>query len=143
MTTAPNAEPINRGRAAQRAAETLLHTLGGTSIYVRLPLDSTVGEAGALGLATPATEDVLLAPVVVRNLTAPQSTGKQVRVQLEVLVAAATLARVREIYAVGDALDFFNGALGVIQRGKLFRVDSVDVDEFSGFPYLYRLKVSE
>lgn len=139
MTTAPNAEPINRGLAAQRAAETLLHTLGGTSIYVRLPLDSTVGEAGQLGLASPATEDALLAPVVVRNLTAPKS----VRVQLEVLVAAATLARVREIYAVGDALDFFNGALGVIQRGKLFRVDSVDVDEFSGFPYLYRLKVSE
>ena len=133
-------EPVNRSLAAQRAAETLLQTLGGTGIYVRLAVDSMVAvDAAQLGLESPATEEVFLEPVVVRNLTAPQS----LRAQLEVLVAAATLARAKEIYNVSDALDFFNSALGVIQRGKLFRVDSVDVDEFSGFPYLYRLKVSE
>ena len=134
-----NAEPLNRGLAAQRAAETLLQTLGGTGIYVRLALDSTLSERAQLGLETSATEEVLLSPVVVRNLT----NDRSVRVRLEILVAAATLARAREIYSVSDALDFFNSALGVIQRGKLFRVDSVDVDEFSGFPYLYRLRVSE
>ena len=137
--TQNNIEPLNRGLAAQRAAETLLQTLGGTGIYVRLALDSTMSEGVQLGLESAATEEVLLAPVVVRNLT----TDKSLRVRLEVLVAAGTLARVREIYTVSDALDFFNSALGVIQRGRLFRVDSVDVDEFSGFPYLYRLKVSE
>lgn len=137
---APNsAEPLNRGLAAQRAAETLLQTLGGTGIYVRLAVDSALTDNVQLGLGSSATEEVLLSPVVVRNLT----TEKSVRVRLEILVAAATLARAREIYAVSDALDFFNSALGVIQRGRLFRVDSVDVDEFSGFPYLYRLQVSE
>jgi hypothetical protein len=136
----PNqAEPINRGLAAQRAAETLLQTLGGTGVYVRLAIDSTLSEGAQLGLESSATEEVLLSPVVVRNLT----TDKSLRVRLEILVAAGTLARAREIYSVSDALDFFNSALGVIQRGKLFRVDSVDVDEFSGFPYLYRLTVSE
>jgi hypothetical protein len=137
---APIAEPINRGLAAQRAAETLLQTLGGTGIFVRLAVDSMMSsDAAQLGLESPATEEVLLQPVVVRNLTANNS----VRAQLEVLIAAATLARAKEIYSVTDALDFFNSALGVIQRGKLFQVDSVDVDEFSGCPYLYRLKVSE
>lgn len=140
MTQTPNqAEPLNRGLAAQRAAETLLHTLGGTGIYVRLALDSALTDNAQLGLESPAAEEVLLSPVVVRNLT----KDKSLRVRLEILVAAATLARAKEIYAVSDALDFFNSALGVIQRGKLFRVDSVDVDEFSGFPYLYRLQVSE
>jgi hypothetical protein len=134
-----NIEPLNRGLAAQRAAETLLQTLGGTGIYVRLALDATSSEAAQLGLESAPTEEVLLSPVVVRNLT----TDKSLLVRLEILVAAGTLARVREIYTVSDALDFFNSALGVIQRGRLFRVDSVDVDEFSGFPYLYRLKVSE
>jgi hypothetical protein len=134
-----NAEAIHRGVAAQRAAETLLQTLGGTGIYVRLAIDSTLSDDAQLGLATSATEEVLLSPVVVRNLTA----DKSVHARLEILVAAGTLARVREIYTVTAALDFFNSALGVIQRGKLFRVDSVDVDEFSGVPYLYRLKVSE
>ena len=133
-------EPVNRGQAAQRAAETLLQTLGGSGIYVRLAVDSmTAADSAQLGLDSPATEEVLLEPVVVRNLTAPDS----VRARLEVLVAAATLARAKEIYSVSDAMDFFNSALGVIQRGKLFRVDSVDVDEFSGVPYLYRLQVSE
>ena len=135
-----NPEPINRGLAAQRAAETLLQTLGGSGVYVRLAVDSmTASDPAQLGLESPATEEVLLEPVVVRNLTAPKSS----RVQLELLIAAATLARAKEIYSVTDALDFFNSALGVIKRGKLFRVDSVDVDEFNGFPYLYRLKVSE
>ena len=134
-----NIEPLNRGLAAQRAAETLLQTLGGTGIHVRLAIDSTLTDNAQLGLESSATEEVFLSPVVVRNLT----TEKSVRVRLEILVAAATLARAKEIDAVGDALDFFNSALGVIQRGKLFRVDSVDVDEFSGFPYLYRLQVSE
>lgn len=134
-----NAEPRNRGLAAQRAAETLLQTLGGAGIYVRLPLDAARTQNAELGLESTLTEEVLLEPVVVRNLSQPDSA----RVQLEILIAAATLARAREIYAVGDALDFFNSALGVIQRGRLFRVDSVDVDEFSGFPYLYRLGVSE
>jgi hypothetical protein len=134
-----NAEPLNRGLAAQRAAETLLQTLGGAGIHVRLAIGSTLTDNAQLGLESSATEEVFLSPVVVRNLT----TEKSVRVRLEILVAAATLARAKEIYAVSDALDFFNSALGVIQRGKLFRVDSVDVDEFSGFPYLYRLQVSE
>lgn len=134
-----NTEPLNRGLAAQRAAETLLQTLGGTSIYVRLALDPAMSEDAQLGLETVATEEVMLSPVVVRNLTA----DKSIRVRLEILVAARSLARAREIYTVADALDFFNGALGVIQRGKLFRVDAVDADEFGGFPYLYRLKVSE
>jgi hypothetical protein len=140
MAPAPNnTEPLNRGLAAQRAAETLLQTLGGTEIYVRVALDAVMSDDQQLGLDSPATEEILISPVVVRNLT----TDKSIRVRLEILVAARTLARVRELYTVSDALDFFNGALGVIQRGKLFQVDSVDADEYGGYPYLYRLRLSE
>ncbi|MEO6120504.1 MAG: hypothetical protein ABIP12_07440, partial [Terriglobales bacterium] len=73
-----NTEPLNRGLAAQRAAETLLQTLGGTSIYVRRALDPAMSERAQLGLETVATEEVMLSPVVVRNLTA----DKSIRVRL-------------------------------------------------------------
>lgn len=139
MMTMDDREPRNRGLAAQRAAETLLQTLGGTSISIRLPLDTALTELSQLGLASVATEEIVLAPVVTRNLTA----GKDPHARLEILVSAACLARTREIYSISDAMQLFDSALGVIQRGKLFRIESVDVDEFSGFPYLYRLTVSE
>src|SRR6185436_2567732 len=77
-----------RAHAARSAADALLRTLGGTRVFVRVPSpmeDST--NAAELGIATTPVSDILLAPVVLRNLSAAPP-GK-----IELLVSANTLLR--------------------------------------------------
>jgi hypothetical protein len=130
----------SRGLAAVRAAEALLRTLGGCTVWVRIPISvTTSGDAVQLGLAASATEDIELTPVVARR--ARNSKGS--RKKLELLISAASLAQAKEINDATSAEEFFDSALGVVYSGALLRVESVLVDEFGGVPYLYRVSVSE
>lgn len=132
---------IQRGLAAQRAAEALLRTLGGSSVLVRVPALGVAGDASQLGLAGTATEDVLLQPVLVRN--APPTAANLERQRRELLAPASALAAAREIQDAESARDFFESALGILVDGHLLRVVSVFADDFGGVPYLYRIVVSE
>ena len=132
---------IQRGLAAQRAAEALLRTLGGGSVTVRVPAASAVGDASQLGLAGVVLEDVPLQPVLVRN--APATSANLERQRRELLVPASALAEAREIHDPADARTFFESALGVVLDDRLLRVVSVFADDFGGVPYLYRIVVSE
>jgi len=135
-----NLSQVSRGLAAVRAAEALVRTLGGGTVWVRIPVSITTGaDAAQLGLAATATEDVALSPVVARH--APATKGSQKKIEL--LISAASLSRAKEINDATTAEDFFESALGVIYFGRLLRVDGVLVDEFGGVPYLYRVLVSE
>ncbi|MCU1285001.1 MAG: hypothetical protein JWO13_1351 [Acidobacteriales bacterium] len=131
----------SRGIAALRAAEALLRTLGGCTVWVRLPVNASAGSADALqlGLAGSVTEDVAIAPVVSRHARNAKGTQKKV----ELLISAAGLAKAKQISDATSAEQFFDSAVGVIYAGTLMRVESVLVDEFGGVPYLYRVSVSE
>lgn len=128
-----------RGLAAVRAAEALLRTLGGCTVFVRLPVNAAVtGDAPQIGLQPIATEDVAMSPAVAREL---KSEGA--RRKLELSISAAALARAKDIHDAADAEQFFNAALGVVYAGKLWRIETFSVDEFGAMPYLYRLLVVE
>jgi len=130
---------VARGLAAVRAAEALLRTLGGCTVYIRVPLDVvTTGDAPQLGLQPIATKDVALSPVVTRGL---KSLGA--RRKMELSIAAASLSRAKDIQSASDAQQFFDAALGVIYAEKLWRIESLAVDDFGGVPYLYRIIVAE
>jgi hypothetical protein len=123
-----------KSNVAKSAAETLLRALGGTHIYVRVPLAfANSGDAAQLGLAGAASEDVRLAPVVV---LAKDATKK------ELLISAGALVRAREIRDTKAARDFFESAIAVVLGTQLMRVVSVEYEEIGGEAFLYRLVCS-
>ena len=120
--------------AAKQAAETLLRMLGGTHIYVRVPVTiAGEGDAAQLGKSGAASEDVELAPCVVF------AAAKQ---QKEVLITAAALLRAREIADPVAAKQFFESAIGVVVGSQLLRVLAVEWDEVGGEACLYRVRCS-
>ena len=123
-----------KSNVAKSAAETLLRALGGTHIYVRVPLTFTdPGDAAQLGLTGAASEDVRLGPVVV---LAKDPMKK------ELLISAGALLRAREIREAKAARDFFESAIGVVLGTQLLRVVSVEYEEIGGEAFLYRVVVS-
>lgn len=102
-----------RGLAAQRAAETLLNTLGGSDVTLLLK-----------------DREVSLFPVLVRSMRSGN---------YELLIAASTLEREISVTTSEEAIQMFKESLGFDMKEKNLRINSVDVDDFCGMPYLYRL----
>ena len=120
-----------RSAVARQAAETLLRLLGGTHIYVRVPLSfADAGDATQLGKSGAASEDVELAPCVVL------AAGKQ---QKEVLITAGALLRAKQLAEPIAAKQFFESAIGVVVGNQLLRVVSVEWEELGGEAFLYRI----
>lgn len=128
----------DHGLAMVRAADSLLRTLGPTEVTMLLPL-SVEQEKADLGLATPMVEQVLLSPVVVRNL----STGEPGRLRLELLFSASTVAAQAELHSLEPPGALFDVALGIMYGSKLLRIESVGYDSFAGTPYLYRVTLTD
>jgi hypothetical protein len=128
-----------RAFAAIRAAEALLRTLGGCTIYVRIPGATTSGDASQLGLQPIATDDIELSPAVTRALAKQKDTQRR----MEITISAASLSRAKDIEDADSAAQFFNAALGIVYAEKLWRIESLQVDDFAGTPYLYRVTVAE
>jgi hypothetical protein len=125
---------VQKSNVAKSAAETLLRVLGGTHIYMRVPLTFVDGGDGQqLGLSGAGSEDVLLAPVAV---LAKDETKK------ELLISAGALLRAREIRDAKAARDFFESALGVVLGMQFLRVVSVEHEEIGGEAFLYRVIVT-
>lgn len=134
MATDLDVVEVQKSNIAKSAAETLLKVLGGTHIYVRVPLAFVnAGDAAQLGQAGAASEDVLLAPVAV---LAKDPTKK------ELLISAGALLRAREIRDSKAARDFFESAIGVVLGTQLLRVVSVGHEEIGGEAFLYRVVVA-
>ena len=88
MATDRDVIEAQKSNIAKSAAETLLGALGGTHIYVRVPLAFVnAGDAAQLGQAGAASEDVRLAPVVV---LAKDTTKKELLISAGALLRAVT-----------------------------------------------------
>jgi hypothetical protein len=122
-----------KSSVAKSAAETLLRVLGGTHIYIRVPLAfANPGDAAQLGLAGAGSEDVQLTPVVVL-------VSRVDRKKKELLISAGALLRAREIRDAVTARQFFDSAIGVVVNGELLRVVSIEHEEMGGEAFLYRV----
>jgi hypothetical protein len=128
-----------RAFAAIRAAEALLRTLGGCTIYVRIPGATTSGDASQLGLQPIATDDIELSPAVTRALAKQKDSQRR----MEITISAASLSRAKDIEDADSAAQFFDAALGIVHADRLWRIESLQVDDFAGTPYLYRITVAE
>jgi hypothetical protein len=125
------------GMALVRAAEAMLRSLGGSEIKLLLPLFQIGGDPGAqLGLSDPGVEEVLLSPVVVRNLPT-ESTGPRRR--LEFLIPAAAVMAELSSRNVASAESFFEGVMGIVYDTDLFHIEGFSTEYFGGMAYLYRV----
>jgi hypothetical protein len=123
--------------ALVRAAEAMLRSLGGSEIRLLLPAFQTGGDPGAqLGLVDPGVEEVVLSPVVVRNLPT-ESTGPRRRV--EFLIPAASVTAELSSRNVASPEAFFDGVMGIVYDIDLFHIEGFSTEYFGGMAYLYRV----
>jgi len=130
-----------RALGPTRVADSLLRSLGGQSVLLRLPGVATAGDdTEQLGLSVPVFQDVTIGPVVYRKLRPTVETDGTIRA--EMLVSSTAIEKQVGSLQFDSASVFFAQAVGVIVDGVLMRIESVTVSELFGKPYLYRLELA-
>ena len=125
------------GAAAVRAADAMLQTLGGTEVILLFPAAGMPADGVAeLGLVDPGVEQVLIAPVVVRELTSETSGPRR---RIEMLAGQAAMAEQVSQRNVASAELLFETALGLVYRGEVFHIQGFIVERVGGVAYLYRV----
>jgi hypothetical protein len=105
---------------------------------LRMPAPAISGDATEqLGVATPAFQDLPLAPVVYRKARAAVADGKAAKVEL--LVSASAVGALVGSLEYGSASVLFATAYGVLADDELLEVESATSEEAFGQPYAYRL----
>jgi hypothetical protein len=90
-----------------------------------------------LGIATPAFQDLPLAPVVYRKARATVAAGKATR--WELLVSASAVMTLVGSLAYASASVLFANAFGVLSDDELLEIVSATEEQVFGQPYVYRL----
>jgi len=127
--------------AMVRAADAMLHALGGSQVMMLTPLVGMPNDPSAqLGLVDPGVQQVALYPVVVRSLTA---TAHGPRRRLEFLISASAVADAVVAQDVASADALFESALGLQYSNDLFHIVDVTPEFLSETPYLYRVTAVE
>ncbi len=130
--------PANAG--AMRAADSLLRSLGGRSVLLRLPGNAVPdSDQEQLGLTTPTFQDMEIAPVLYRKVSATVSDTASARYEL--LVSAAAIAGLVGPLGYSSASALFALAVGVVVDQMLMEITSATATEAFGQAYLYRLEL--
>jgi hypothetical protein len=129
------------GAAVVRAADAMLHTLGGGEVILLFPLLQMPNDPSVqLGLVDPGVQQVPFSPVVIRTLVTP-STGPRRRLEFLISSTAVNAALASQNIATAEAL--FANSLGVMFDNDLFHIEGVATEYFAGTPYLYKLTAVE
>lgn len=125
------------GMAAARAADAMLHTLGGAEVILLLAASGLSAEPVAeLGLVDPGVEQAPISPVIVREL-ATENNGPRRRIEL--VAGRSAMAEQVSQRNVASAEVLFETALGVVYQGEIFHIEGFVVERFAGVAYLYRV----
>lgn len=126
--------------AKVRMADTLLRSVGGRTVLLRIPPPAIAGDTGEqMGLGQPQFEDMPLGPVVFRRVRARVS-GEGV--SYELLVSASAVAGLVGSLQFGSAGLLFGSAAGVLVDDVVYGITSAVTAEAFGEIYLYRLALS-
>lgn len=125
------------GTAAARAADAMLQTLGGMEVTLLFPAAGLPGDAvSQLGLVDPGVEQVLISPVMVKELTTENSGPRR---RIELLAGQAAMAESVSQRNVASADVLFETALGLVYGGEVFHIEGFVVERLGGVGYLYRV----
>jgi hypothetical protein len=113
----------------------MLAALGGDQVSLLLPALATAsGAAGQLGLVDPGVQDVIITPVVARNL--PTGNLGPAR-RIEFTLPASAIEIQLPTLGMGTAENLFNAVLGLVYDGDLFHIEVVVTENFAGTAYFY------
>jgi len=125
------------GTAVLRAADAMLHALSGDQIVLVIPLMVEESDRSTeLGLSDAGVQQIVISPVVVRRLAAPESGPVQ---QVEFLISASAVADAVSEEGVASAELLFDSVLGIQYQAELFHIEHVTTDYFAGTAYLYHV----
>lgn len=123
------------GAALVRAANAMLAALGGDQVSLLLPGTAMANDAaGQLGLVDPGVQDVIVTPVVARNL--PTGNLGPAR-RIEFTLPASALEAQLPTLGMGSVENLFDSALGLVYDGDLFHIEVVVTENFAGTAYFY------
>jgi len=123
------------GMALIRAANAMLTALGGDDVRLLLPATAMASDAaGQLGLVDPGVQDVIITPVVARNLPTGNLGPRR---RIEFTLPASAIEVQLPTLGMGTAEDLFNAVLGLVHDGDLFHIEGVVSENFAGTAYFY------
>lgn len=123
------------GTAVLRAADALLRALGKDSVSLLLPATAMASDAaGPLGLVDPGVQEVMISPVVTREVMTGNLGPRR---RIEFTMPASGIAAQLPSLGMGSAEDLFSAVLGVKHGGDLFHVESVAPETYAGTVCFY------
>jgi len=118
------------GAGMRRAADALLRALGGETVTLVLPATAMASDAaGQLGLVDPGVQEVVISPVVTRELSTG-NTGPRRRV--EFTLPASVIGNALPALGMASGDDLFNAVIGLTYGGELFHIQTVVPESYSG-----------
>lgn len=129
------------GMGMIRMADAMLRAMGNDQITLLVPAATLPNDPSVqLGLADPGTQKVVIAPVVVRNLTTAASGPRK---QMEFLVSASAVRQILQDLNVASGEALFQSAVGLQYGSDVLHVEDVTTEWTQGTAYLYRVKAVE
>jgi hypothetical protein len=123
------------GVGLRRAADALLRAMGGESVTLMVPATAMASDAaGQLGLVDPGVIELLISPVVTRELTTG-NLGPRRRV--EFTLPASAIANQLAALGMASGDDLFNVVIGLTYGSELFHIEKVAPQSFGGTVCLY------
>ena len=123
------------GAGILRAADAMLKALGGETVSLLLPATAMAGDAaGQLGLVDPGVQEIVISPVVLREMTTG-NLGPRRRVEFTLPASAIANQLPALGMAAGD--DFFNAVIGLNYGNDLFQIETVVPESYGGTVCFY------
>src|SRR5271155_1442313 len=123
------------GAALVRAANAMLQALGGDQVSLVLSATAMASDAaGQLGLVDPGVQEVIVTPVVARNL--PTGNLGPAR-RIEFTLPASAIEVQLPTLGMGSVEALFTVALGLMYDGDLFHIETIVSENFAGTAYFY------
>jgi len=131
----PSATPL-------RVADSLLRSLGGGTVSIRMPSGIIDASDGAqIGLIGPDFQDLPLSPSIFRKARVVMQEGQPSK--FEMLVSASAIEQQVSSLSLASADGLFQMALGMTVGDKFFLIEAVSAPEVFGQVYLYRILLRE
>jgi len=124
---------------AQRAANSMVRSLGPTLVSLRIAEPSTGDINNQLGITNPTVEDVPLSPALVRGVSAAHEPAPR----YEVVLSRASLKQAIQNYSVTDVASWLLTSVAMVYGDQLLHVDTVAIERHAGSEYLYRVLATQ
>jgi hypothetical protein len=131
--------PYNEGQV--RAADSLLRSLGGFSVGLRVPTAAAAVDGEQLGISSPLFQDLPLSPVVFRKLRSVMVEGQTGKYEL--LVSSSAVAAAVSVQQVASSDVLLAMATGIVVDRVLFLIEATSFSEWQGSVFVYRILLRE